>query len=649
MLDKLHDWYRSTLGHALLSAAALWAALPPLNLWPLGWIAPVWWILLIRRNDLQRRPRLGSRWAWRIIAASVVVLMVYWGVILPQCGVAAPASEVTLGIYWGFIPGLVLAAAVTGVWHFFCGGRPYGSLWLAGFLFWLGALHWLRLPHWSAAFGWVGLSGYLACYLPTFVALARVAMHQLRVPVILAAPIVWSGLELLRAHFLSGFSMASLSHTQYRWIELIQVSDLAGEYGVAFVMMLVAACLARMVPCDGQRSCVDGRGPFSSPGRGPFSSRRYGGFALADVPSAAKRLWPLLPAAAIIAATIGYGRMRTSGEHTGPGANILLIQGSIDTEIKFDPEMRAEVYDHYFDLSREALERAAGEHKDVDLLVWPETMFRDALFTWAENPRKPPELACSQEEFQTGLRRKAQETRDLIAATAEMFKAPLILGIDIYHFGTERVECFNSAICVGRDGGILDRYDKVHPVPFSEYLPFAQYIPWVQQLMPLGLNLTPGTRPAAFPLGRLRLSPSICYETVLSHVIRRQVNMLATEDAEPDVLVNLTNDGWFWGSSELEVHLACAVFRAVECRKPLLIAANTGISAWIDGDGRIMRQGPKRAPGAILAEVQTDRRGSWYLAHGDWLAGLCLLACAVCAGAGLRRLWKRRAGQTRHL
>ena len=105
MLDKLHDWYRSTLGHALLSAAALWAALPPLNLWPVGWIAPVWWILLVRQKELARRPRLPARRAGTIIAAAAVVLAVYWGVILPQCGVAAPASEVTLGIYWGFIPG----------------------------------------------------------------------------------------------------------------------------------------------------------------------------------------------------------------------------------------------------------------------------------------------------------------------------------------------------------------------------------------------------------------------------------------------------------------------------------------------------------------------------------------------------------------
>ncbi len=82
------------------------------------------------------------------------------------------------------------------------------------------------------------------------------------------------------------------------------------------------------------------------------------------------------------------------------------------------------------------------------------------------------------------------------------------------------------------------------------------------------------------------------------------------------------------------MHLACAVFRAVEFRKPFLIAANTGFSAWIDGDGRIIEQGPRRSTATILAEVRIDRRKSWYLYYGDWPAGICLVCCGVFAVAG---------------
>ena len=174
---------------------------------------------------------------------------------------------------------------------------------------------------------------------------------------------------------------------------------------------------------------------------------------------------------------------------------------------------------------------------------------------------------------------------------------------------------------------------------FGEYTPFAEYFPWLYRLTPLTGTLAPGERPESFELrwggGVCRIAPNICYETVLSHVIRRQVNALTAEGREPDILINLTNDGWFWGSSELDMHLACGVFRAVECRKPLLIAANTGFSAWIDGDGRIQRQGPRRATAVIIAEPRLDGRYSWYLAHGDWFAGVCLAACGLCGLVGI--------------
>ena len=105
------------------------------------------------------------------------------------------------------------------------------------------------------------------------------------------------------------------------------------------------------------------------------------------------------------------------------------------------------------------------------------------------------------------------------------------------------------------------------------------------------------------------------------------------------MLVNVTNDGWFWGSSELDLHLKCGVMRAVECRKPLLIAANTGLSAWIDGNGRVVRQSPRRQTDVIIADVQADGRHSFYVAHGDWLAGTCF---AVCLGLTAFGLWDRR-------
>ena len=159
----------------------LFAALPPLGWWPLAWLAPVPWVILIRRRELPGR-------------------------------------------------------------------RSYLSLWLAGAVFWLSVMYWLTLPYPLMFIGWIALSSYLACYLPLFVALSRVAVHRLGISVVIAAPAVWCGLELMQAHFLTGFSVAGLGQSQYRWTSLIQIADLTGVYGVSFLVMLGAACLARFWP-----------------------------------------------------------------------------------------------------------------------------------------------------------------------------------------------------------------------------------------------------------------------------------------------------------------------------------------------------------------------------------------------------------------
>ena len=542
MFERLLAFYRSTFGQALVGAVVLWAALPPLDWWWLGWIAPVWWLMLARRKEL-------------------------------------------------------------------AGRHPYRVLWLAGFLFWMAAYHFLRLPHWATSIGWVALAAYLGFYLPIFVGLVRVAVHRLRVPLALAAPIVWTGLDLARGHLLTGITMGALGHTQYRWITLIQLSDLAGAYGVGFVMMFVAACLARMLPCDEKRWTF----------------------------------WPLLPGAAMLAVALGYGYYRLAEPSVEPAARIALIQGSIDIEFKSDPEMAEHINRHYCELSAKAVRR----FKNLDLIVWPETMCRDTLLSYDPDATAPPEWEGTQEQFQAELPYYAKRSREGMIALAKGVGVPVLLGVDTFHYTAGGLQRFNSAVLVTPQGEIVDRYDKMHRVLFGEYVPLADRFPWLQRLTPLPSSLAAGSRPVAFEVKGLQIVPDICYESVLPHVIRRQVLDLRQEGVEPDVLVNLTNDGWFWGSSELDMHLVCGVFRAVECRKPMLIAANTGFSAWIDADGRIRAQGPRRAADVLLATVGAAPRQSWYLRHGDLPAGVCLVISGIFAVVGWRgsRWWPRRLSE----
>ena len=554
-------WYRSTFGYALAGAVVLWAALPPLDFGVLGFVGPVWWVLLIRRKELAGR-------------------------------LANDNDTRDSG-------GKKFSAVFRRISR-----RPYLGLWTVGFLFWLAVLHWLRLPHPATAIGWVALSFYFAFYLPVFVGLARVAVHRLHVPVIVAAPVVWTGLELARAWLLTGMTMASLGHSQHAWITFIQVADLAGAIGVGFVVMFVAACIARMLPVDDQRWTF----------------------------------WPLLAAVALLAVTLAYGTWRTSGDHTEPGLRVALIQGSIDSKLKSEPGSRDRVHQQYIGLTEEALRLGRESGRPVDLIIWPETMWRDPWYTFDADAHKPDVYKdWTQQQFLTALKYQAPESHRELSELVRRWGVPAIIGVDRQHFGRDRMRFYNTAALFSADGQIVDHYGKRHLVMFGEYVPFAQYVPAIQRLTPLPISLDAGEHPATFAVGRLRFAPNICFESVLSRVIRGQVNDLRAKEQEPDVLVNLTNDGWFWGSSELDLHLACGVFRAVECRKPLLVAANTGFSAWIDGDGRVVARGPRRDTGVVLADVERDDRRSWYLRYGDLPAGLCLLACGVFAAVGLRK------------
>jgi apolipoprotein N-acyltransferase len=508
----------------------------------LAWIAPVWWVLLIRRRELPGR-------------------------------------------------------------------RPYRAVWLAGFVFWLLAYHWLRLPHWATTFGWIALAFYLSFYLPVFVGLSRVAVHRLRVPLIVAAPVVWTGLELARAHLLGGITMASLGHTQYRWLAMIQVSDLGGAFAVSFLVMFAAACLARWIPWEGRPR--------------------------ADAAIVALVL--------VLAAALLYGHGRLNHAASPTQLHVALIQGSIDVTLQDDPKRPQRIWDDYLRLSRQAIDEAGRNRAPLDLIIWPETMLPQRLVTYAPGAAVPADWRGTPEEFRQRLSKVAEKSRWYVGQVAGpmCLHTPMIVGLDREHYSANGVEYFNSAAQLSARGDVLATYDKNHPVVFGEYVPWADRFPWLQRLTPLpGGGLTPGHGAAAFEVGGLRLSPHICYESVLSHLIRGQVQELARQGREPDVLVNLTNDGWFWGSSELDMHLVCGVFRAVECRKPFLIAANTGFSAWIDSDGRIHTPLHRRSEAVVFADVGRDSRKSWYLAHGDWPAGVCLAFCGLTAIAGVWDRWR---------
>ncbi|MEX0642583.1 MAG: apolipoprotein N-acyltransferase [Pirellulales bacterium] len=519
-------------------------------------------------------------------------------------------------LFWAALPPLAFGwlgwiAPVPWLWlvrsERLAGRRPYGAIWLAGFCFWLLTLHWLRYPHPAVYLGWIALSAYLAFYLPVFVGLSRVAVHRLGVPLWLAAPIVWTGLELARAHLLTGFLLGSLAHTQAKWTAVIQFSDLVGEYGVDFLVMMVAACI----------TCI------AFPPRQP---------------------WAMVPAGLLLVTAIAYGQRRIE-ELNRPlaGDNIVsskiriaLIQGNSLAEWKQDPDRERQIMDEYVALSERAVAMAKerGDGRPLDLVVWPETMFRSGLRTFDPGYKFPAGVGRTTDEV------ASYGPKDL-ASLVRRLGTPVLVGIDRGHFRVGKNSntdppplLYNSAVLVDRDGRIAGTYDKVHRVMFGEYIPFADWFPFFYRLTPLTGGIHAGAAPVVLELDDKFYAPNICYETVIPHVIRRQAATLVGGSVPADVLINLTNDAWYWGSSGLDLHLACGVFRAVEARLPLVIAANGGISAWIGRDGRIRAQSPRQQTDVILADIERRFMASWYVDLGDWFAAACLTCCVLLAIIG---------------
>lgn len=520
---------------------------------------------------------------------------------------------------------------------------PRRMLWacyLGGLAFYLPVLQWMRLGDPTMYLAWWALAAYLAGSFPLKVALSRAAVHRCGWPLAWAVPVVWVGWDYVQAHFMTGFAWYYLAHTQYRWLELIQVSDLVGAYGVTFVMVLSASALAGWLPVEWLQK-IRLVPQATSPTEEVL------------LPS---RSLPVFLAVAAVAMTWGYGVWRRQVAFQ-PGPRVALIQGNFRASLRIPEEDYNQQYLTHVKLTAYAV------REQPDLIVWPEGMVRWPLTS------APPDLSDDD------LRRLAPKApprfwrdtslREGLAYEAQRAGAAMIFGIGCVDLLADgQIRQANSAILVLPDRGLAGRYDKIHLVPFGEYLPFQNLFPWLRSLTPYppDFGLTAGQSAIVFEHRGWRMIPLICYEDTVPHLVRHlvaNVSQTAPNDSV-DLLVNLSNDGWFRGSSELEQHLVTSVFRAVECRTPLVRAVNTGISAVIDGDGAILdpevfidgdQQGRKtsRDPqsgrwykqlnAALVSHVPLDPRTSLYVRYGDWFAGLC---AALTLFAGLQGWFSRR-------
>lgn len=531
----------------------------------------------------------------------------------------------------------------------------YRALFVSGLAWAVVTLQWMRLGDVAMVPAWGALSFYLALYFPAFVATSRIAVHRFGVPMVLAVPLVWTGLEYLRAILMTGFAWYFLSHTQWAWTELIQISDLTGAYGVSFLIASSAACLAGLIPLKWLEKLklfppVQVPKDFAHlPAEGILAENS----SRAEFKSPWKHIGFTLT---LVAITLAYGFVRRGQAEFQDGPRVALIQGNFPSSMKHDPQEWQKIYTIHDGLTGQSVPH------QPDLIVWPETMYREPLQVRDEDVTETDLLRIA-----PPVRSEARwldswdqdRTRTRFRTMAEMANAAMVIGVDTWHATKSGLNRYNSAAFVSPQTGLTDRYDKIHRVIFGEYIPLKEEMPWLRKLTPFPdhFGIQKGRKAKLFKHGGWTFAPVICFEDTVPHLVR---GISEGADEKIDLFVNLTNDGWFAGSSELDQHLITATFRAIETRTPMVRAVNTGISAIIDGDGvirepkeflvfdeeeRRMKAGSMRDTetgrwrkgihAALISDIPLDNRTSFYTRTGDWFGLSCCFAAVFFLFAGL--------------
>ncbi len=414
-------------------------------------------------------------------------------------------------------------------------------------------------------------------------------------------------MKWIHCHQYAGFGWYFLGYSQHAFNLFIQAADMGGVYlisaSVASVNGAVAEWLLRLPFV---------RTVYNLPAR-PVER----GYTREFVATAA--------AGFTVTALLTYGLIRSQHPPFEDGPRVAAIQADVGQDDKMG-DVRA-LFERYNRLCLGVTSRA-------DLVVWPETCYpfgRYSVEMGAESSM--PEGYAKEMEFSQKLL-KAAAVGNGPEGVGVTWRTNVLLGLNGYEWNGKRVVPSNTALLVDRDGAEQGRYDKMHLVPFGEYVPFRETFPWLQKFTPYthDYSCRPGESFTRFPLyvgdRKYTFGVLICYEDSDPSLARQYA--LPDGDEKPvDFLVNISNDGWFKGTEEHEGHLAICRFRAIEARRSVIRAVNMGISAVIDSDGKVVETPAgtwatsKKIDGYVMRKMPIDTRGSYYADLGDWLPAMC--------------------------
>ena len=442
---------------------------------------------------------------------------------------------------------------------------------VSGFVYFLGTVYWVShsmhvygyVPVLITLFAVVVLCMYLALYAGIFALLFRYLGQTSRVPASIVAPLLWVSLEFLRTYALTGLPWSLLGYTQYTFLTLIQVADITGIYGISFLLVAVNGMLFDIIFYRREQT------------RKPPGAR----WAMAS---------SIVFTATIIIFALLYGVVKLNVEENRQRIRASVIQGNIPQDKKWDRGFQHNVIQRHKELTKEA---NAG---NPDLIVWPESALP---FIFGNDKVLTGDIVDFQKQLGSYL----------------LFGSVIRRGANQENSGLA-----NSAVLLSPEGDVLSIYDKIHLVPFGEYVPLRKLLPFVEKMVVAVGDFVPGKEYVVMNTPFANIGNLICYEIIFPGLVREFV------DRGANVLVTITNDAWFGRTSAPYQHFSMAVFRAVENRVPVIRSANTGISGFIDPRGRIVNKSEIFVEASLTDAVPLGKDKSMYTKVGDVFAWVCI-------------------------
>ena len=468
----------------------------------------------------------------------------------------------------------VPAAAMAG-WWFGLGYFVPGLYWI-GYAFMVDA----STFGWLMPFAVVGLPAYLALFPALGFALARMIWTR-DASRVLALAVSLTATEWLRGHVLSGFPWNAFGYALSEPLALAQTASLIGLWGMTFMAVAIFASPAVL---------IDGKSH--------------------------RRAWMTPGIAILLLIAMGvFGAVRLKLHPTVSVANVKLriMQPNLQQDVKFNYSAKAEVMQKYLTLSDRASGPQSTGVRDASILIWPESAF--------------PFFLTREPEVMAQIADLLPKSTVLVTGSVRAPDVPA---------GTAITRAYNSIYLIDHDGSVLSVYDKLHLVPFGEYLPFQDWMEKIGlvQLTKVQGGFIPGTRRRLMDIPNApRALPLICYEAIFPDAIG------ARED-RPGWIINLTNDGWFGISTGPYQHLQQARLRAIEQGLPLVRAANTGISAVVDPLGRVVAQLGLGVEGVLDSTLPAAIAPTVFARTGSLPVGILIAAALVVVI--VRRVPKRK-------